>query len=699
MTSVPSTPAELGWLLEGLDDNQRLAVCAPHAPLAIVAGAGSGKTRTVTHRIAYQVASGWAPPRGHLAVTHTTKAAAELAERLMGLHPDLAEVHTSTVHAAAWRVVRRFWPEASTYTLTDSTFLLVRDTLSRLGAPTDVGVVADTASELEWAAAHGLGPGTYPATAADHNRTPPVGFDVVARAMEAYADLKRQRLVIDFGDVLRIATELLADAAVADRVCGAWSAVVVDEYQDTDPAQDRFLQAVRARRDLWTVCGDPRQTIYSFKGADPGLLEAACSDPSTTVVHLSTSWRCSTEVLGWANAVVGSSYGPPLTSSLTGPRPQVLASADAEGEPAVVIDQLHAWRRSGIRFEDMAVLYRFNAVGARYEAALAEAHIPYQVFGGQRFFDRPEVKAVLVPFGRAARNEPERDGLELISDIASSTGFDPLRAPPGQGAARARWESVTALVELCTEHSGPAANLLTYLLSVAKGAGVGVNLATIHAAKGLEWPAVVVVGAVEGQLPSSYATSDDQIEEERRLFYVALTRAKTNLAVTAYAERNGRYQRPSRFLYDLPAVLPAMLGRRSGGSGSRSKSHSGGRTTSGSGVRPYSRPDRDSAVEVGSAVPSLAVVAPQSGCDICGARLVGAPARKVRRCSGACLNGPAASRYGELVAWRSSEASRLDRPEVKVATDRALFALAATGDVVLGFAADTTPPPLSTPLA
>jgi DNA helicase II / ATP-dependent DNA helicase PcrA len=686
-------------IVAGLDDRQREAVTAPPSPLVVVAGAGSGKTTVLTRRVAMLVARGDVDPRHVLAVTHTTKAAAEIGQRLAVLDGSLRAVSSSTVHAAAWRIVRRFPNECGFDTepsLVSSTFPLIREAFrAAVGGPLDPAELLDLAAELDWAAAQGVdGPG-YRSQASAAGRNPAWSLQQVADVFEAFRGIKRARNVADFGDVLAAATVGIDDADVAARVHNGWRAVVVDEFQDTDRAQAAFLSKVRAGRPLWNVVGDPRQTIYSFKGADPSLLRAEMRAAGTTVVHLQNSWRCSSEILGWANAAIGSNYGPPLVSDLSGPPPSLVWCDTADDEPVRIVDQLRAWRSNGVRYEEMAVLFRFNAASARLEVALAEADIPYATADGKGFFERPEILAILRPFGARSRSWPEDDGMALLRTVAASTGFDEASPPEGHGAVRSRWESVRSLLEIaesCSDHA--AGPLLAELLSLAASGGPGgVTLATIHAAKGLEWRAVCVAGVTEGSLPSLYATTPDQIEEERRLFYVALTRAARSLVLFVPKRFRNMPVRPSRFLRPLPGVsLPSAAGSGSG----RSRSARGGSRATGSsrGEAGASRPAARSASAGGASSSSSsrpsglgaggfaeadppvvgAVPAPDSisSCKQCGERLRWAAARQSKVCGGLCLVGPERDRYNRFVIWRDQQhPGRID--------DRELFHLTVVG--------------------
>jgi len=658
-------------LLAGLDPEQTTAVSAPPAPLVVIAGAGSGKTTVLTRRLAYQVLRGDAAAKNILAVSHTTKAAAEVQDRLLRIDPSLSPASCLTVHAAAWKVLRQFHARAgfeAVPELISSTLPLLRDAARQAGVPVlSTPELIDLASEVEWASAWGYTPDTYVEALTTTRRTPPLAPKKVLEVLTSYASLKQARNVVDFADLLSSAATLIeTDAEVASRVRSVWSLVVVDEFQDTDRAQARFLKAVRGPSNLWMVVGDPRQTIYSFKGADPSLLRAEMKTPGSTVVHLSNSWRCSQEILSWANASIGSSYGPPLKSASSGPSPRLLDVYDESAELDAVVAQLRTWRNAGVPYQNQAVLFRFNAASAKLEAALTAADIPFQVLGGPRFMDRPEVRAVLQVFGRAARLDPEEDGLELLRSSALESGFDLSAPPDSQGAVRTRWESVRALLDLAQGSDDfSAGSLLDMFLSLARtDASLGVSLGTVHSAKGLEWDAVLVFSLVEGSLPSSYAGDNPVlVEEERRLFYVAITRARRHLSLSLSRRFRNIPQQPSRFLNNLPGLSVRPTERRSSKS-SKSKGFSNSPTRSGSRTTTNRPP--------ASSTPALPE-APR--CQKCSKRLTGDAARTAGRCSPGCLDGVLLERYRRIESWCTTLPASTPTP-----SDKTLFRLAVLSD-------------------
>jgi DNA helicase-2/ATP-dependent DNA helicase PcrA len=708
-----SGPSSISSLLTGLDPEQTEAVSAPPSPLVVVAGAGSGKTTVLTRRVAFQILRGDAPVSGVLAVTHTTRAASEIKERLQSIDPLFAGASCSTVHAAAWRVLKKFHKEAGFDTLpslASSTLPLVKQSMSRSGLSThDLGEVLDVVNELEWAAVQGLAPESYIPAASSARRNPGFSLEKLAATFEAYRTIKTESNVVDFADLLSSSSALLLNnESVAQRVRSVWSLIVVDEFQDTDPAQAKFLYAVRGSSPLWTVVGDPRQTIYSFKGADPSLLRNEMRAKGTKVVYLSNSWRCSKEILSWANKTVGPTYGPPLRSTSSGPLPVFVDVPNEELEADSLVSTLKSWRSSNVEFRDMAVLTRFNSSTARLEAVLAAEDIPYQVLGGPKFLERPEVLDVLRKFGAAARRDPEEDGVDLLRQSAFDLGYDLESPPDSRGVVRARWESVRALVDLASSFQDlSAGGVLEEFLELNRTeASVGVSIGTIHSAKGLEWTAVYVVGAQEGNLPSVHAVSPAEIEEERRLFYVALTRAKKFLTVCYARSFKKMPQYPSRFLFSLPNVSIKSSKKSSKGSSKSSfskypKNSSPTFPTSGSHKGSYkSSRTSNSSKDESSSDDDLELTLPSGAqsnysflgeCEKCGRRLTGAPARIAKRCSGACLDGDLGLKYNRLVAWRLSLTPSNATPS-SVVSDRLLFKYVVTNSLPDLWPKGLTPP-------
>jgi DNA helicase-2/ATP-dependent DNA helicase PcrA len=385
-------------------------------------------------------------------------------------------------------------------------------------------------------------------------------------------------------------------------------------------------------------------------------------------VPLVDNYRSTPDVTAWVNALATRGRSPLVgRSTRTAPAPRVLAADHERAEEAALVAQIMNWQRDGIALNEIAVLYRYNATTARLESALTAAGIAHHTAGSTRFFERPEIRAILVPFGQRARKDPTADGFGLLAVVARDvSGFD-LDAPPeGAGAARQRWEAVNALLALVSEQMAELA--AQFVLQDLQRRAVashdltpgGVTLATVHAAKGLEWDAVWVAGATEGTFPSSFATTPAELVEERKVFYVALSRARSELVVSWAKRRHNNWSnKPSRFLELLAA--------------SRVAKH------------PVSSRGERSSQRRGAA-----------GECACGARLSSAEARTARACSGGCLTGEARDRFERLVFWRDTQAAAVAVEVEQVASDRALFRAAVRGSSVgvLGFKQVSIPPPL-----
>ncbi|HVV29273.1 MAG TPA: ATP-dependent DNA helicase UvrD2 [Mycobacteriales bacterium] len=561
-------------MLAGLDPDQRAAAAAPPGPVVVLAGAGTGKTRTITHRIAHLVASGAATGDQVLAVTFTTRAAGELRARLRAL--GVAGVQARTFHAAARRQLAYFWPQAiggSMPNLVDSKLRLVAEAAARCRLSLQGAELRDVASEIEWARATLTTPEAYPQRAAQTHREPPRPADQIAALLRGYDDVKTRAGVIDFDDLLLLLTGILVEHRdVAAAVRGQYRHFVVDEYQDVTPLQQQLLDAWLGDRDSLTVVGDAQQTIYSFTGATPAyLLGMAERFPRSQVVRLTRDYRSTPQVVGCANAVIAKAAGVPAAARFAlvaqrpdGPPPRCTGYDSEPEEARAAVAGVQALAATGVPYAEMAVLYRIHAQSETYEAAFAAAGVPVVLRGGDRFFERPEIREAMVLLRGAARAAEPPPGENLAAQTAEvlrAAGRDGWRAdapPPGGGAARERWDNIAALVALADGHqdlAGFVADLADRAETQHAPTVPGVTLATLHAAKGLEWDAVWLVGLADGTVPLVHAQTAAQIEEERRLLYVGVTRAREHLTLSWAAARHegGRRSRQrSRFLDDLP---------------------------------------------------------------------------------------------------------------------------------------------------
>jgi DNA helicase-2/ATP-dependent DNA helicase PcrA len=559
-------------LLDALDPEQREVAEALRGPVRVLAGAGTGKTRAITHRIAHGVAEGLYAPTEVLAVTFTTRAAGEMRGRLRLL--GAPGVQARTFHSAALRQLRWFWP--TTYggelpTLTESKIPLIVGAARRLRVQTDQALLRDLASEIEWAKVSNVGPDDYARVAAGLGRAV-AGLDheTVSRLFGGYEEVKRSQARMDMEDVLLLTAGMLAEEErVAAQVRAQYRWFVVDEFQDVSPLQSALLDLWLGGRDEICVVGDPAQTIYSFAGADAAYLrEFPRKFSGTTSVELSRNYRSSPEVVDAANAVLAGSSSTSVrlrAQRPSGPAVRYTPAADEVAEANAVADAVGALLRDGLPASEVAVLFRINAQSEAFEEALASRGLPYVVRGAARFFERAEVKQAVALLRAAVRSDAgDSSLLDLARATLAGVGWAP-EAPATRGQTRDRWESLQALMAMAEEaqaagQGGPAefvADLDRRAAEQHAPAAGGVTLATIHAAKGLEWDAVFLAGMHDGAMPLVHATSDAEIEEERRLLYVGMTRARTHLVLSWAAARTpgGRgNRRPSRFLDDL---LPA----------------------------------------------------------------------------------------------------------------------------------------------
>jgi DNA helicase-2/ATP-dependent DNA helicase PcrA len=572
-------------VLAQLDDEQRAAAQAVTGPVCILAGAGTGKTRTITHRIAYGVHRGAFVPEQVLAVTFTARAAGELRGRLAAL--GVGGVQARTFHAAAMRQLRYFAPRVlggPMPGLVENKLRLVASAASRARLSTDRTSLRDLASEIEWAKTTLATPDDYPVRAQAAGREPPFEPAVVAQVYAGYESAKQRDGVLDFEDLLLVTAYALEEHdQVAREVRAQYRHFVVDEYQDVNPLQQRLLDAWLGGRADVCVVGDPNQTIYSFTGADPDyLLGFADRYPDAEVVKLERDYRSTPQVVALANKLIGQAprrKGLPglrlLGQRAEGPAPRFFEHPDEPTEAAAVAQACRAFIEAGTPAAEIAVLFRINAQSEVYENALTDAGVPYVLKGGERFFERPEVReAVLLLRGAAAGGSEPGALVPTVRDVLASTGWVEHRPPPG-GAARDRWQSLAALVDLAVDlvAETPTLDLAGFVAHLAARADAqhaptvqGVTLASMHAAKGLEWDVVFVVGLVDGVLPIAQSLSrPEAVEEERRLLYVAVTRAREQLTLSWSLARNpgGRRSRPrSRFLTGLvpesaPTAAPA----------------------------------------------------------------------------------------------------------------------------------------------
>jgi DNA helicase II / ATP-dependent DNA helicase PcrA len=575
--------AEPDDLLQDLDPEQREAVLATTGPVAILAGAGTGKTRVISRRTAYAVATGVVPPDQALVVTFTDKAAGEMVERLRGL--GLPGVTARTFHAHALSQLRHFWPARHDGEplpqILDSKIPILGRLARQLPGHYRFTPAKDLADEIEWAKSRRIGPRAYEGEVARlaPGREPPVPVDLFVRTFEGYERAKARAGRIDFDDLLVETVRLLEDdrqAAEMVRARKRWFSV--DEYQDTSPLQQRLLELWLGDREDLCVVGDVDQTIYTFTGASSGFLTGfAQRHPGARLLDLTRNYRSTPQVLELANRLIAADGRSKRLSAGrgSGPEPTMTRHATADAELDAIVARLRSLIREGVQPAEIALLVRMNAQIEPIEAALTRAGIAYQV-RGIRYYDRPEVKAAMTALRRPGLTAT---GLALLKDVrhrwVDEVGFEEDGGSATDGReAQERQSSLETLLAIVTSvvEADPAADADAVRRELDRraaherdGGADGVNLLTYHRAKGLEWDAVFLPMLEEGSLPIRQALDDDAaLAEERRLLYVGITRARVHLGLSWADRREARgregRRQPSRFLLDLRGSRPLPRG-------------------------------------------------------------------------------------------------------------------------------------------
>lgn len=673
-SQIVAPPRDADAVLDGLDPEQREVATALHGPVCVLAGAGTGKTRAITHRIAYGVRSGILQPASVLAVTFTNRAAGEMRGRLRQLGS--GGVQARTFHSAALRQLQYFWPKVvggELPRLLERKVQLVAESAARCRIRLDRNELRDVTGEIEWAKVTQTVPADYPAVVAKSHRDAPRDPAEIGQIYAMYEQLKRDRSVIDFEDVLLLTVGILQDRHdIADQIRSQYQHFVVDEYQDVSPLQQRLLELWMGDRENLCVVGDASQTIYSFTGATPDhLLNFRTRHPSATMVKLVRDYRSTPQVVHLANGLLNQASGRAAEHRLelisqrdAGPEPVYTEYADEPAEAEGTARRIRDLVAAGVPAGEIAVLYRINAQSEVYEQALADAGVPYQLRGAERFFERQEVREAGAALRGAARFGGNDSLLDDVVDLPSqvravlSTKGWTTEPPTGSGAVRDRWESLAALVRLAEDfvRAKPEATLGDLVTELDERAAAqhaptvqGVTLASLHSAKGLEWDAVFLVGLTEGMMPITYAKTDEQVEEERRLLYVGVTRARLHISLSWALSRapGGRAsRRPTRFLSGLRPGSSAP-GTRGAGAAAGGAAERGGR-----------RKRRG---------PVL--------CRVCGTTLTDAGEMKLMRCEG-CPSDMDEALYERLREWRSDQAKQLGQPAYCVFTDKTLMAIA-----------------------
>jgi DNA helicase-2/ATP-dependent DNA helicase PcrA len=551
-------------LVAGLNPAQREAALATSGPLVILAGAGTGKTTTVTHRIAVQVVSGTFAAREILAVTFTEKAAGELKSRLADLGAEGVEART--FHAAALSQLRRLWERHTGDALPDvldSKAPVIASLANALPPPHKFLPRRELAGEIEWAKNRMIGPETYAAAVQREGHEPPIPAELMLRIYQGYEQRKHRMGRIDFEDMLGLAVRLLDEhPAAAAEVRERHRAFTVDEYQDVNPLQQALLERWLGDREDLCVVGDDYQTIYAFTGASPQhLLGFPQRYPTARVVRLQENYRSTPQVLAVANAlapVLGGFAKTLIATRPDGPGPTARMCPDADGEVSFVVGEVRRLLREGTPLERMAVLYRINARSERYEEAFAAAGVPYQVRDGA-FLRRPGPRSVLARLRRAVG-----DLAGSVESVTDALGYDAALQPEAEEEVtrQADLGRMRALArEFADAHpEGDAAAFVAELENrfAVERTGRGVNLLTFHRAKGLEFDAVFLPRLLAGELPFKRGRTEADTDEERRLLYVGITRAKTWLYLSWPREAKTT---PSPFLRELGLTSAPPAGR------------------------------------------------------------------------------------------------------------------------------------------
>lgn len=549
-------------LIESLDENQRKVALALVGPVRVLAGAGSGKTRAITHRIAYGVETGVYSAEKVLALSFTVKAAGEMRSRLSEL--GVEGVACRTFHSAAMRQLAHFWPDligGDLPKVLHSKAATLKRAAAQLNIRATDELLRGIAAEIEWRKVRLLSMDHYQTVLPERPLPGGLSADATLALVQRYEDLKDDQRNLDFEDTLIATLGMLnSEKWVADRVHEQFRFFVIDEYQDVSPVQRALLDAWRGSHSEVCVVGDPNQTVFGFAGAsDEHLLRFESEFPGATTVELDRNYRSTPEIVRLANSIVPNSPLELVSMRESGPVPSVIVSATDEDEARAVGTTIRAAIEAGTDPADIAVLYRINVQSLVFEQVLGEMRIPFRVRGG-RFFDEPVVTQALVLVRGRLQTDPAasaRDTMALI--LRENLGW--LSKPPANPVDRHAWNIMSALAQIAENLPVTAtvidlaADLKHRVDNEIEPAVSAVTLSTTHNAKGLEWDTVFVIGMSDGLFPLSYSMGDGPLQEERRLAYVAFTRAGRSLTLS-WAER----QRASGPLRTRSRFIPEHLG-------------------------------------------------------------------------------------------------------------------------------------------
>jgi DNA helicase-2/ATP-dependent DNA helicase PcrA len=547
-------------LLENLDPEQREAAETLVGPTCILAGAGTGKTRTVTHRIAYGIAKGYYAANRVLALTYTNRAAGELRARLRQL--GIGAVSVKTFHAAALSQLEFFWPQFAGVpapAVLESKARLISKVADEIKIRLDAGALRDFAGEIEWRKYSMLSMDEYAELVKSRPKVAGLSPAKNLELQKAYEDAKIKAQKVDWEDVLVLTLGMLrAEPRALAHVQQQYRFFTVDEYQDISPLQHALLDTWLGNHSDLCVVGDPNQTIYSFTGATSEYLQNFGSRyPDANVIQLTRNYRSTQQIVSFANRLTTESaiVEPLRSEGDVGLAPRSLSFATVADECDALAATIRTKLDQGVKPSDVAVLYRVNGQSEAIEHALTQAGIDYQVRGGERFFNRPEIQNAIRAVRAEAVSNTDKPLYQSVTEIVRSLGWQ-TQQPSEKGSPREKWESLNSFLAI-TEELPEGATVADFAKelderqrSQHEPIKAAVTLSTMHAAKGLEWDMVFIVGLTEGYLPITYAQTESEIREEQRLLYVGLTRARKELTLS-WARRDAnstRDREPSRFL-------------------------------------------------------------------------------------------------------------------------------------------------------
>ena len=547
-------------ILERLDPEQREAAISLVGPTCILAGAGTGKTRTVTHRIAYGIAKGYFAANRILALTYTNRAAGELRARLRQL--GITGVSVKTFHAAALAQLQYFWPQFAGIpapSVIESKAKLIFQVADSLKLKFDTAAIRAIAAEIEWRKFSLLSLDDYEQLAGSRPKVAGLSAEVLVQLQRGYEEAKIASNRLDWEDVLILTLGMLrAEPRALAHVQQQYRFFTVDEYQDISPLQHELLDLWLGDHQDLCVVGDPNQTIYSFTGATSEYLHNFANRyDAATLVSLTRNYRSTQEIVSFANKLTrdATDMSPLVSQGALGTAPLIRAFDSLADEAKAIAKSISDRLEQGISPAEIAVLYRVNGQAEPIEHALSALGIDYQVRGGERYFSRQDVQQALAAFRVEALGSPDAPSFEAVSKVLRSLGWT-TAAPAERGAAYERWEALNALMQILEEQAEEltladfSKELEERVRSQHEPVKAAVTLATMHSAKGLEWDVVYLAGLTDGYLPIGYAKTETEIAEERRLFYVGVTRARKQLSLS-YPNADvpgGRKREPSRFL-------------------------------------------------------------------------------------------------------------------------------------------------------